>query len=272
MAWVPVTLQCQPYLCRVEVVEESLACSVYLTDLERVWWEEVREGHFQDRWTHLNTDLEDMEVVEGLREVERALSSLDTVSVRVERGERELRLDLNWVSEGLPLHWSVTLTEGDPALYRRALTLPLLSQLSALLVQRKQLSSLLRAKDLELEDLRGGGAVLSLPQLRTKWFDQETFLQQVVGLQEVGDPVNFLGSQEVRQLVEIQRDDGDTTEKDTVDEGLRKKPKKPVTDGGGANSSSSPGKLSSKRQTVRPDLSKYSGKHKDGKKAKLNKL
>jgi len=179
-----------------------------------------------------------------------------------------MTLDLSWVSEGLPLHWCVTLTLGDPALYKEAVILPLLSQLSTLLVQRKNLTSLLRAKDLELEDLRGGGAVLSLPQLRTPWFDQETFLQQVVEKQEELNPLVFLGSQEVRQLVEIQRDGGDTNENDIVDEGP--KLKKPVANGGTA--SSSPSKLSSKRQTVRPDLSKYSDKHKSGKKAKLNKL
>ena len=43
-------LQDQPYLIRVEVEEVTLACTVYLTDMERVWWEVVKEAQFTNRW------------------------------------------------------------------------------------------------------------------------------------------------------------------------------------------------------------------------------
>ena len=46
-------LQDQPYLIRVEVEEVTLACTVYLTDMERVWWEVVKEAQFTNRWNNI---------------------------------------------------------------------------------------------------------------------------------------------------------------------------------------------------------------------------
>ena len=37
----------------VEVEEVTLACTVYLTDMERVWWEVVKEAQFTNRWNNV---------------------------------------------------------------------------------------------------------------------------------------------------------------------------------------------------------------------------
>ena len=80
--------------------------------------------------------------------------------------------------------------------YRDAVTQPLLSSISSLLTQRNSLCSLLRDKDLELEDLRGGGATLSLPKLETKRFALESFLEEQRA-DTIKDPMDFLINKDV---------------------------------------------------------------------------
>ena len=76
------------------------------------------------------------------------------------------------------------------------MTQPLLSSISSLLTQRNSLCSLLRDKDLELEDLRGGGATLSLPKLETKRFALESFLEDQRA-DTIKDPMDFLINKDV---------------------------------------------------------------------------
>ena len=270
MAWLRVELEGRPFLLRIEVEEVELTYSIFLTDLERVWSEVVKEGQFGVRWRKHNSELEGMEEVEGLREVAAMVGRMGE-GVRAEVGEEEVSLTLAWVSEGLPLHYSVTLTRADPALLYRAVTRPLLSSLSSLLSQRSALTSLLRAKDLELEDLRAGGATLSVPHLATPWHNQEAWLKEQEQ-QEVADPLALLSCREVAQLMALPRRAPDPATQETPDS----------VDGAAAPKArskappaavSGPPKLSYKRPPgARPDLSKYRDKTGAEKKAKLDKL
>lgn len=253
-------------VARVLAREELLAYTLLVTDLQTVWVEEVSREQFLERWHQLNSDLEGLEPVEGLREVVKALGGLE--GAKGEVGEQGGTLELAWSSEGLPLHWRSNLTLGSPALHRTHLTCPLLSSVAALLSQRSALCSLLRAKDLELEDLKGGGAVPSLPQLTTQWFDKEMFLQRAVR-EEVGDPLAFLAGREVAQVLQLKSKEqgiGGEGEERVDGRAPQAKTKK-------ASPTSSPVKLSSKRPAVRPDLSKYSDKNRSTeKRARLKKL
>lgn len=266
MSWVKLRLENKPFLMRMEVREEEISYICYLTDLNKIWWEELSEGQFAKRWTSLNADLEDMEVLEGLREVRRLMLSMHSDSVKAEfSSESEVRMSLDWITEGLPLHWTIVLAQGDSDLYRRAVTLPLLDSVSSLVSQRSALISMLRAKDLELEDQRGGGAVLSLPQLKTQWFEPEKFYEQKHG-RILQDPLEFMVTPEVKQIMAMEHDDTKepVKDKDMVD-GTK------VKNGTAAAITFSPLKLSSKRPTAKPDLSKYKDNN-SNKKAKLNKL
>ena len=268
MAWLRVELEGRAFLLRMEVEEVQLTYSIFLTDLERVWSEVVKEGQFGVRWGKHNSELEGMEEVEGLREVAAMVGRMGE-GVRAEVGEEEVSLNLAWVSEGLPLHYSVTLTRADPALLYSAVTLPLLSSLSSLLSQRSSLSSLLRAKDLELEDLRAGGATLSVPHLATPWYNREAWLKGQEQ-QEVADPLALLSSQEVAQLMALPRRRApDPATQDSVDGAAAPKARAKAP----AAAVSGPPKLSYKRPPgARPDLSKCRDKSGAEKKARLDKL
>lgn len=260
MSWVGVILENQSYLVRIEVDEERLTYSMYLTDLTTVWHEEIIQDQFAQRWQNLNSDLEDMEIIDGLREIQHLVNNLNNANIRTVISDTEFNINMDWVSEGLPMYWSISLTKGDANVYNSAVTIPLLSSLSTLLSQRRALSSQLRAKDLELEDLRGGGAVLSLPQLKTDWFDQENFLKHKMG-EVVEDPLGFLGGKDIKQVMGMQREVVEcVSEMASEGEAITSTVTGPI----------SPTKLSSKRKTTRPDLSKY--KNKSDKKSKLNKL
>ena len=80
MAWVKVRLKDCVYLGRLQVQEESLTYTMYLTDLEKVWREELEEGQFGERWSQANQDLEGINLVDGLRELQGILPFMGQVS------------------------------------------------------------------------------------------------------------------------------------------------------------------------------------------------
>ena len=132
----------------------------------------------------------------------------------------------------------------------------------------------LYAKDLELEDLRSCGAQVSLPQLRTKWFDSAENYQQG---KEVDNPISFLCSPEMcsRLDIKLKKENGSKQEggdekvvSSDVADGNELKKKKVK-----AGPLSSPLKLSSKVPVARPDLRKLgvNGTSKE-KRAKLDRL
>jgi len=186
MAWVPVRLEGGQHLARMEVEEGQASYRLHLTDLASLWVEEVGEEQFLARWNSLNSDLEGMAVKEGLAEVVGVLPRLGEVATNTTMGEEQVEVELQWVSEGLPMRWQLRLVRRDLATYSRLVTAPLLSSLASLLAQRAALAAILRRKDMELEDLRGGGATLSLPHLATPWFHLHSFLEEQRG-EDVGE-------------------------------------------------------------------------------------
>ena len=60
----------------------------------------------------------------------------------------------------------------------------------------------LRDKDLELEDLRGGGATLSLPKLETTRFVLDSFLENQKA-DKIEDPMNFLINKDVALIMSM---------------------------------------------------------------------
>jgi len=284
MSWLQTCLHGKELLVKMEVKLEELSYTLHLTDLVNTWEEKVGEEEFNARWQRLNSDLEYMEEAYGLREVRDAVHNMANVNdiskrdiafkVKAEFGQEEkyVSLKLSWLSDGLPLHWEATLAMGDVQLLNQSITRPLINCLSILLNQRASLITNLRAKDLELEDMRSGGAEVSLPQLRTKWFNSDAFLAEDCQLgKKIENPIDFLCSTEVSSLLEVKlkEENGSKREevsKDAVDRSEPKKKKAKVS------SISSPLKLSSKVAVARPDLSKLAVKGSREKKAKLNRL
>ena len=284
MSWLQTCLHGKQLLVQMEVKLEELSYTLHLTDLVNTWEEKVGKEEFKARWQRLNSDLEGMEEADGLREICDAVhnmanvndSSKCEIALKVNaafgQGGGDVSLKLSWLSDGLPLHWEATLVMGDVQLINQIITKPLINCLSLLLNQRASLITNLRAKDLELEDMRSGGAEVSLPQLRTKWFDSDTFLaKDCQPGKQIENPIDFFCSREMSSLLEVKlkKENGSKPEevgKDVVDVSEPKKKKIKVSP------VSSPLKLSSKVAVARPDLSKLAVKGSKDKKAKLSRL
>ena len=286
MSWLQTSLQGKQLLVNMDVNLEELSYTLHLTDLINTWEEKVGGEEFKARWQRLNSDLEGMEEADGLKEIRDAVQNMAKVNddskreialkVKAEFGEEEkdVSLKLSWVSDGLPLCWEATLALGDVQLTNKSITRPLINCLSILLNQRATLVNNLRAKDLELEDMRSSGAEVSLPQLRTKWFNSDSFLAKDFQLdKEIENPIDFLCSTEMSSLLEVK------LKKNGSDSKVHEEVSKEVVDGSeprkkkvkvGPNSS--PMKLSSKVAVARPDLSKLAVVGSREKKAKLSKL
>jgi len=273
-------------LVKIEVKLEELSYTLLLTDLVNTWEEKVGKEEFESRWQKMNPDLEGMEGADGLKEIRGAVHYLARVSdgskcdiaLKVEadfgQEDKDISLKLNWMSDGLPLHWEATLVMGGAHLVNKTITRPLINCISNLLNRDTTLVNLLHAKDLELEDLRSCGAQVSLPQLRTKWFDSAENYQQG---KEVDNPISFLCSPEMCSQLDIKlkkkngskQEGGDekVVSSDIVDGNELKKKKVKV------GPLSSPLKLSSKVPVARPDLRKLgvNGTSKE-KRAKLDRL
>ena len=127
---------------------------------------------------------------------------------------------------------------------------------------------------MELEDLRGGGATLSLPHLATPWFHLHSFLEEQRG-EEVVEPLSFLSSPAMVQLLQLPKGareevDGGRRVKEVVDSNASIASTSSTSTT--STSSTSPAKLSSKRVAARPDLSKIGDKASKAKRARLGLL
>jgi len=286
MLWLQTFLQGRQLLVNIDVNLEELGYTLHLTDLVNTWEEKVGGNEFKARWQRLNSDLEGMEEADGLKEIRDAVQNMARVNddskceialkVKAEFGqeEKEVSLKLSWLSDGLPLCWQATLAMGDAQLVNKSVTRPLINCLSILLNQRASLITHLRAKDLELEDMRSSGAEVSLPQLRTKWFNSDSFLAKDGQLgKEIENPIDFLCSTEMSSLLEVNLKKEESGSK--VDEEVSKE----VVDGSEPRKKKvkvgpnfSPLKLSSKAAVAKPDLSKLAVMGSKEKKAKLSRL
>ena len=122
----------------------------------------------------------------------------------------------------------------------------------------------LRDKDLELEDLRGGGATLSLPKLETTRFVLDSFLENQKA-DKIEDPMNFLINKDVALIMSMANKVIDKHSNGTGKDEVDINEVKNVDN----SSQSKPVMLSSKRAIEKPDLSKYKSS-KSSKKAKLS--
>ncbi|XP_044526690.1 non-homologous end-joining factor 1 [Gracilinanus agilis] len=180
----------------LQLSEESLLAKAYITthkgyalllsDLQYVWHEEVDTSVVSLRAKELNkrlsatpsaflSHLKDLmcTLLEGSADTRGATFSCehmpDGLTLRV-------RSDLS----GLPFHWNFHCTLASSSLVSQHLIRPLMGMSLVLQHQVKELASLLRLKDAEIQDYQENGATLSRDRLKTEQFDENAFLEQFV--------------------------------------------------------------------------------------------
>ncbi|XP_012401806.1 non-homologous end-joining factor 1 isoform X2 [Sarcophilus harrisii] len=81
---------------------------------------------------------------------------------------------------GLPFHWNFQCALASPFMVSQHLIRPLMGMSVILQCQVREMASLLRLKDVEIQDYQENGAVPSRDRLKTELFDENAFLDRVM--------------------------------------------------------------------------------------------
>ncbi|XP_056663188.1 non-homologous end-joining factor 1 isoform X2 [Monodelphis domestica] len=175
---------------------ESLLAKVYITtqkgyalllsDLQYVWHEQVDTNVVSQRAKELNKRLSatPSAFLSHLKDLMCTLleGSTDTkgATFSCEHMPDGLTLHVRSDLSGLPFHWNFQCALASPSMVSQHLIRPLMGMSLALQHQVKELASLLRMKDAEIQDYQENGATLSRDRLKTELFDENVFLEQFV--------------------------------------------------------------------------------------------
>uniref|UniRef100_A0A8C9RVD6 Non-homologous end-joining factor 1 n=2 Tax=Scleropages formosus TaxID=113540 RepID=A0A8C9RVD6_SCLFO len=192
--WVPVFLGGMRLLAKSSFGDAEYW--LLLSDMQNMWEEKVDTSVIQDRAQELNKRLR--------APVDAFFSHLCTVARPLLAGEvsselednreppvisvhsRPERLTLQLKSElaGVPFYWEFRCVQSSVPVVCSQLVRPLLAVSRVLQKQVMELAAQLSRKDVEIQDYRESGAVLSRERLQTEEFDlhryRETFVTQVL--------------------------------------------------------------------------------------------
>jgi len=268
-AWRKVELGGQTFLFQLNVDEGSVGYSCYLTDLVNIYKEEIDKNGFTGRFNEVNSDLEVSDILEdGLKEVVSIVNSDGEKKIKGEIIEDCCDLHVQWLSEGIPYKWIFKMVRGSSSEFHDNVTKSLLKSMALLLGERDELVSIIRSKDLEIEDYENSGAKLTRKALKTTWFKPELAFQETKTA-EIEDEIDFITSSKIQNIMNktLSKKTGDEVDLKVKVNGSTFQASESLT----KEDISIPPKLSAKRKIVKPDLSKIADKNKN-KRAKLNSL
>ncbi|XP_032210730.1 non-homologous end-joining factor 1 isoform X2 [Mustela erminea] len=177
----------------LQLAENSLLAKAYITrqgyallvsDLQQVWHEQVDTCVVSQRAKELNKRLTAPPAA-LLCHLDELLCPLlkDTacpgkVSFVCDRVGEALILRVRSELSGLPFYWNFHCIPASPSLVSQHLIRPLMGMSLTLQCQVRELATMLRMKDLEIQDYQESGAVLSRDRLKTEPFEENSFLEQ----------------------------------------------------------------------------------------------
>ncbi|XP_045707304.1 non-homologous end-joining factor 1 isoform X3 [Phyllostomus hastatus] len=182
----------QPW-ARLQLAENSLLAKAYITkqgyallvsDLQEVWHEQVDASVVSQRAKELNkrltappeaflSHLDDL-----LRPLLRDMDCPGKATFSCDHVAEALILRVRSELSGLPFCWNFHCIPASPSLVSQHLIRPLMGMSLALQCQARELATLLRMKDLEIQDYQESGAALSRDRLKTEPFEEASFLEQ----------------------------------------------------------------------------------------------
>ncbi|KAM5325631.1 non-homologous end-joining factor 1 isoform 2-T7 [Glossophaga mutica] len=182
----------QPW-ARLQLAENSLLAKAYITkqgyallvsDLQEVWHEQVDASVVSQRAKELNkrltappeaflSHLDDL-----LRPLLKDIDCPGKATFSCDHVAEALILRVRSELSGLPFYWNFHCILASPSLVSQHLIRPLMGMSLALQCQARELATLLRMKDLEIQDYQEGGASLSRDRLKTEPFEETSFLEQ----------------------------------------------------------------------------------------------
>nr|XP_033803024.1 non-homologous end-joining factor 1 [Geotrypetes seraphini]XP_033803026.1 non-homologous end-joining factor 1 [Geotrypetes seraphini]XP_033803027.1 non-homologous end-joining factor 1 [Geotrypetes seraphini] len=202
--WRSIAFGNSKFLAKICFSETGYA--LLISDLTGVWHEEVDASIVQVRSKELNKRLK-APVCSFLKHLSELLQPLllggqtdhSSASFSCQRNDSKLNIHVKSELSDLPFHWGFYCGEASGSLVSRHLLQPLMRMNLALEHQSQQLMALLLQKDLEIQDYRESGAMLSRGRLETEVFDEKCFLEKFLckSLPDVcrgGNGMAFTGS------------------------------------------------------------------------------
>lgn len=180
--WAWLQLAENPLLAKAYITKQGYALMV--SDLQQVWHEQVDTSVVSQRAKELNKRLTAPPAA-FLCHLDNLLRSLlkDTAhpsgaTFSCDRVAEALILRVRSELSGLPFYWNFHCILASPSLVSQHLIYPLMGMSLALQCQVRELATLLRMKDLEIQDYQESGATLSRGRLKTEPFEEDAFLEQ----------------------------------------------------------------------------------------------
>ncbi|XP_019301462.1 non-homologous end-joining factor 1 isoform X3 [Panthera pardus] len=175
------------------LAENSLVVKAYITkqgyallvsDLQQVWHEQVDASVVSQRAKELNKRLTAPPAAflchldDLLRPLLKDTACPGKATFSCDRVDEAMILRVQSELSGLPFYWNFHCILANPSLVSQHLIRPLMGMSLALQCQGRELATLLRMKDLEIQDYQESGAVLSRDRLKTEPFEENSFLEQ----------------------------------------------------------------------------------------------
>ncbi|XP_045337264.1 non-homologous end-joining factor 1 isoform X4 [Leopardus geoffroyi] len=175
------------------LAENSLLVKAYITkqgyallvsDLQQVWHEQVDASVVSQRAKELNKRLTAPPAAflchldDLLRPLLKDTACPGKATFSCDRVDEAMILQVQSELSGLPFYWNFHCILANPSLVSQHLIRPLMGMSLALQCQGRELATLLRMKDLEIQDYQESGAVLSRDRLKTEPFEENSFLEQ----------------------------------------------------------------------------------------------
>ncbi|XP_029460886.1 non-homologous end-joining factor 1 [Rhinatrema bivittatum] len=195
--WRPIAFGSSMFLAKVCFSDTGYV--LLISDLSGVWHEEVDACIVQARSKELNKRLK-APVFSFLKHLSELIHPLlhggqadpGPASFSCQRSDRKLIIHVKSELSSLPFYWDFHCGEANGSMVSRHLLQPLLGMSLALERQSQELMALLLQKDLEIQDYRESGAMLTRGRLETEVFDKKSFLESFLckSLPEVGGAGN----------------------------------------------------------------------------------
>jgi len=243
--------------------------SCYLTDLLNIYKEIISKEIFAERFNEVNSDLEISDVGEVLTEVSSVINGEGEKKVVGEVREDFCEIKVDWQMDEIPYMWIFKMERGSSYDFNQQVTKFLLSSIALLLGERDYLVSVIRNKDLEIEDYENSGSKLTRKALKTTWFKPEVDLNETKATQ-IEDEIEFFTSPQIQNIMNrtiIKKVEDEVNTKENVNENASQ-----VNTNVHEEVKSTLPNLSTKRKILKPDLAKMVGSKNKTKKLKLNSL
>ncbi|KAM6152174.1 non-homologous end-joining factor 1 [Erethizon dorsatum] len=177
----------------LQLTENSLLAKAYITkqgyallvsDLQQVWHEQMDTTGVSQRAKELNKRLTAPPAAflchldNLLRPLLKDGAQPDDAAFSCDHVAEALILRVRSELSGLPFYWHFRCSLASPSLVSRHLIRPLMGMSLALQCHVRELATLLRSKDLEIQDYQESGATLSRGRLKTEPFEENSFLDK----------------------------------------------------------------------------------------------